>query len=427
MNIHQEILAKSEQNGRICLYQHLKNVADIARVVANHQCLDEEIAVEGALLHDIGKISPLFQQSIASPDSKRPGAVFRHEIASLFFISLVKAEHRNAVIDMVVAHHKSMYKDVRELGILDLDDNMDNCFRAHSRGFEEWSHIALEILESLGMETHEVSLGEAEDNYKYVIDYCENRSKGCSEWRGLLMAADHMASAMETEFEMPLDKLFIKPDLSFYDRRNELYPLSMISADSVKKHTLVTAPTGAGKTDFLMRRCRGRVFYTLPFQASINAMYDRIKNDLSDTDAQIYLLHAASKLKVEGNKVEECIMQRHVGASVKVLTPHQMASIVFGIKGYEAMALDLRGCDVILDEIHTYSDVMQSIVLRIIEILVALDCRIHVGTATMPTVLYEKILELLGGPEAVYEVQLDANTLQSFNRHQISLVSKENL
>lgn len=260
---------------------------------------------------------------------------------------------------------------------------------------------------------------EAAGNYDYVIDYCENKSKGCSEWRGLLMAADHMASAMETEFEMPLDKLFIKPDLSFYDRRNELYPLSLISADSAKKHTLVTAPTGAGKTDFLLRRCQGRVFYTLPFQASINAMYDRIKSDLSDTDAQVYLLHAASNLKVKDNKVEESIMQRHVGASVKVLTPHQMASIVFGIKGYEAMAMDLRGCDVILDEIHTYSDVMQSIVLRIIEILVALDCRIHVGTATMPTVLYEKILELLGGPEAVYEVKLDTFTLQSFNRHQI--------
>lgn len=418
MNIHQEILAKSEQNGRICLYQHLKNVADIARVVANHQCLDVEIAVEGALLHDIGKTSPLFQQSIISPNRKRPGADFRHEIASLFFISLVTEEHRNAVIDMVVAHHKSMYKDVRELGILDLNDNTD-CFMEHSRGFEDWSQIALEILESLGMKTHVVSLEEAEENYGYVIDYCDNKSKGCSEWRGLLMAADHMASAMETEFEMPLDKLFIKPDLSFYDRRNELYPLSLISADSAKKHTLVTAPTGAGKTDFLLRRCQGRVFYTLPFQASINAMYDRIKADLSDTDAQVYLLHAASNLKVEDNKVEESIMQRHVGASVKVLTPHQMASIVFGIKGYEAMAMDLRGCDVILDEIHTYSDVMQSIVLRIIEILVALDCRIHVGTATMPTVLYEKILELLGGPEAVYEIKLGAQTLQTFNRHKV--------
>ena len=104
---------------------------------------------------------------------------------------------------------------------------------------------------------------------------------------------------------------------------------------------------------------------------------------------------------------------------MKVLTPHQMASIVFGIKGYEAMAMDLRGCDIILDEIHTYSDIMQTIVLRIIEILVALDCKVHVGTATMPTVLYEKILKLFGGNDAVYEVKLDSQTLQTFNRHQI--------
>lgn len=418
MNNHQEILAKSEQNGHISLYQHLKNVADIARVMAKHIGLDEQVAVEGALLHDIGKTSPVFQQTLNATKQKKPGSVFRHEIASLFFLSLICKEHRDAVIDMIVAHHKSMYKDVRELGILDLDDNTE-CFEEHSRGFNQWSDIALDILESLGMKTHELSIEEAEDNYEYVINYCDKRKAGCSEWRGLLMAADHMASAMETAFEMPLDKLFIKPDLSFYNRQSQLYPLSMISSDSKKMHTLVTAPTGAGKTDFLLRRCRGRVFYTLPFQASINAMYDRIKGDLSDTDAQVYLLHAASNLKVKDGTVEESIMQRHVGASVKVLTPHQMASVVFGIKGYEAMAMDLRGCDVILDEIHTYSDVMQSIVLRIIEILVALDCRVHVGTATMPTVLYEKILELLGGNDAVYEVMLDSKTLQTFNRHQI--------
>lgn len=418
MNTHQEILAKSDKNGPISLYQHLKNVADIARVMAKHIGLDEQVAIEGALLHDIGKTSPVFQKKLNATNQEEPGSIFRHEIASLFFLSLICKEHRDAVIDMIVAHHKSMYKDVRELGILDLDDNT-KCFEEHSRGFEQWSDIALDILESLGMKTHEFSIEEAKDNYEYVINYCNKRKAGCSEWRGLLMAADHMASAMETAFEMPLDKLFIKPDLSFYNRQSELYPLSMISVDNNKKHTLVTAPTGAGKTDFLLRRCHGRVFYTLPFQASINAIYDRIKRDLFDTDAQVYLLHAASNLKVKDGKVEESIMQRHVGASVKVLTPHQMASVVFGIKGYEAMAMDLRGCDIILDEIHTYSDIMQSIVLRIIEILVALDCRVHVGTATMPTVLYQKILQLLGGADAVYEVKLDPQTLQTFNRHQI--------
>ena len=59
MNIHQEILAKSEQNGHVCLYQHLKNVADTARVMAKHLGFDEQIAVEGALLHDIGNNSSL--------------------------------------------------------------------------------------------------------------------------------------------------------------------------------------------------------------------------------------------------------------------------------------------------------------------------------------------------------------------------------
>ena len=422
MNIHQEILAKSERNGHVCLYQHLKHVADIVYVVAKHTGLDEQIAIEGALLHDIGKASPLFQKSLAFSCKKKPGFVFRHEIASLFFLSLVNEEHRDAIIDMVVAHHKSIYKDVRELGILDLDDNTD-CFEEHSKGFDEWSPIALDILGSLGMKTHKISIDEAEDNYEYVIDYCNKKKSGCSKWRGLLMASDHMASAMETDFEMPLDKLFIKPVLSFYNRQSPLYPLSLISAESKKRHTLVTAPTGAGKTDFLLRRCQGRVFYTLPFQASINAMYDRIKTDLSDTNAQVYLLHAASNLKVEEGKVEESIMQRHVGASVKILTPHQMASIVFGIKGYEAMALDLQGCDVVLDEIHTYSDAIQSIVLRIIEILKALDCRVHVGTATMPTELYRRILELLGGSNDVYEVKLNTQTLSSFNRHQIYKLS----
>ena len=418
MNQHTEILAKSEQNGNMSLYQHLKNVADIAVVVSAHIGFDQKIAYAGAALHDIGKCSPLFQKTLNPSFKPRPGFVFRHEIASLFFISLVPEPTRNAVIDMIVAHHKSMYKDVRDLGLLDLDDNIDS-FAIHSQMFDEWCPIALEILESLGISTHEISLEEAEANYEYAVEYCDSRKSECSLWRGLLMAADHMASATEGKIGIPLGKIFIQPDLTFYNRQSKLYPLSLIPINERKKHTIVTAPTGAGKTDFLMRCCKGRVFYTLPFQASINAMYDRFKTDLKDTSAQVHLLHAASNLKMKNGTLEESIMQRHIGASIKVLTPHQMSSIVFGIKGYEAMAVDLRGCDVILDEIHTYSDVIQAIVLRIIEILVALDCRVHIGTATMPSVLYNKILALLGGKEKVYEVKLDDATLDSFNRHQV--------
>ncbi|MFO8232169.1 MAG: hypothetical protein R6U20_05830 [Longimonas sp.] len=48
---------------------------------------------------------------------------------------------------------------------------------------------------------------------------------------------------------------------------SDLYPLSQIDTDDPRPHTLVVAPTGAGKTNFLLARCQRRVFYTLPFTA----------------------------------------------------------------------------------------------------------------------------------------------------------------
>ena len=416
------ILAKHEDNGGMPLTTHLRSVADAAVVIARHSGLDEDTARKGAILHDIGKVSPLFQSSLKHGYVRQPGFCFRHEIASILFLSLFAENERNAILDMIIAHHKSLKNDVSEKGFLDLDDNMDSFVR-HAAKFEQWSQIALDILNEMGIETHSIDIDEAEDNYEYAIDYCSKKPLNYSRWKGLLMAADHFASALEEKSESSLEKLFIKPDLSFYNRTHHLYPLSFVDIADERKNTLVTAPTGAGKTDFLLRRCKGRVFYTLPFQASINAMYDRIKGDLKNTDAQVYLLHAASSLKVRDKGIEESILQHHLGASVKVLTPHQMASIVFGIKGYEAMLLDLEGCDVILDEIHTYSSEIQAIVLKIIEILKAVGCRIHVGTATMPTVLYNKILELLGGKDEVYEVSLPNNILATFNRHIIHKVA----
>ena len=416
------ILAKHEDSGGMSLTKHLESVSKVAVVIARHLGMDENLAYKGAIMHDIGKTSPLFQHSMHSGYNPPPDFVFRHEIASLFFLSLFAENERPAIIDMIVAHHKSVYNDVGRKGLLDLDGDMD-CFGRHSEKFAEWSETALQILELFGIKTHKISIEEAENNYEFAVEYCQKKQYNYSKWKGLLMAADHYASAMEEKTELTIDKLFIKPDLSFYNRQHKLYPLSLISANDSRRHTLVTAPTGAGKTDFLLRRCKGRVFYTLPFQASINAMYDRIKKDLKDTDAQIYLLHAASRLKVENGKIAESILQRHIGASVKILTPHQMASVVFGIKGFEAMLTDLKGCDVILDEIHTYTSEIQAIVLKIIEILKTINCRIHVGTATMPTVLYKKIFELLGGKNEVYEVSLPDEILDSFNRHIIHKVS----
>lgn len=99
------------------------------------------------------------------------------------------------------------------------------------------------------------------------------------------------------------------------------------------------------------------------------------------------------------------------------MTPHQLASLVFCTPGHEAMALDVRGQDVILDEVHTYSEQSGLMILKIVQALLLHNCRVHIGTATLPQRLKTKLLGLLGGHDQVYEVALPAEMLDSFDRH----------
>lgn len=403
------------------LITHLEQVALATKSFANYLGMDEPIAYQGAILHDIGKAHPVFQQRLKE---RRPnGRVFRHEIASLFFISVFPEAHKSALIEMVVGHHKSVLQDISEKGLLDLVEN-DDYEDFHLGEWEMWSHKALEILNHLGIPATPINRSDALKNLDFCVDFCEKaiRTKGFSTWRGLLMGSDHFASALIDETKTHSSRIFKNPDLTFYERQNPLFPLSLKDAGSPKKHTLVVASTGAGKTDFLFRRCRGRVFYTLPFQASINAMFQRVGKELEhdNPDIDIRVLHSTSII-VKRKATEEVTLQNLMGSAVKILTPHQLASIALGMKGYEAMILDIKGCDVILDEVHTYSGISQALVLKLIEVLVSLDCRIHVGTATMPSMLYEKIKSLLG--DNVYEVSLSDEELKDFNRHIIHKIA----
>lgn len=399
------------------IQDHMEQVSIVAEKIANHLGFDPMIARNGALLHDIGKVHRVFQERLKRPRQSYEQP-YRHEIASLFFLSAFPSDQKDLLIEMVVSHHKSIRKDVAGLGLLDLEEESDGYINFHLGDWESWSLSAMNILESFNIPFKTIAREEAVENLKYSIRYCNNeyKKKGVSEWKGLLVGADHFASTLVDGTERYCENFFKKPDLSFYNRKHPLYPLSYVDADSKLAHTIVIASTGAGKTDFLFRRCKGRVFYTLPFQASINAMFRRVADDLdtNNPELDIRVLHSTSKI-IKRNNEEEPALQPLIGASVKILTPHQLASILFGLKGYESLLLDLKGCDVILDEVHTYTDVSQAMVLKLVEVLAHIGCRVHIGSATISTTLYQKIMGILNGN--VLEVKLSDEELDSFNRH----------
>jgi CRISPR-associated endonuclease/helicase Cas3 len=421
-----EIIAKGKPE-LTPLVTHLQQVGVVAEKIAIGIGSDLTLARYGAILHDIGKAHPEFQRRL-NEEYLTGNLPFRHEISSCLFISLFPEEMLPTLIDMIVAHHKSVRLDIGDKGLLDLCQEFEpeEIFEIHAGNWGVWSQKALDILADLGIKVKPISKQEAENNFFAVYNYCRNtfKQKGYSEYRGLLQASDHFASALIDKTEIFSKRIFKKANLKFYNRIDANYPLSLKSADSKKKHTIVVACTGAGKTDYLFRRCKGRVFYMLPFQASINAMYHRVSHDLSNDNPEldIRLLHAASSLTIKGSSIEEKIIQGHIGSSIKILTPHQVAGIVFGTKGYESILIDIKGCDVILDEIHTYTDITRAIVLKIVHVLKDLGCRIHIGTATMPASLYNQILDLLG-KENVFEIRLSNEELNQFDRHIVHKIS----
>src|SRR5258708_4540387 len=116
MNKHLLIKAKGYPSW-VSVYDHLTHTAQAIRVMASYSGLCVKTAVLGAFLHDIGKASKLFQLQL---HGIKPAQTFRHEFASLFFLSLIKKKQRDNILEMIIAHHKSICNDPSDKGFLDL-------------------------------------------------------------------------------------------------------------------------------------------------------------------------------------------------------------------------------------------------------------------------------------------------------------------
>ena len=423
---------KKDENGNVTkkgldLFVHENSVCDSA-IALNHMGgynLDTRILQWFSIIHDLGKANPIFLSNMVGVTDASE-VCCRHEISSVLFIDVVPEDIRDEVAMLVLSHHKSISEeDDRSIRkIVDIRGRDDQWFSKrnktlwnHIDGIEEWGkNIVLFLKLHYNIDAEIPSIERCKEIlYKYATSEYE---QGYSEYRGLCMMADHIASAYEDDTERILifDKIFKKPNVSFYNSKNKKYPLSLIDSNPTKEHTFCVAPCGCGKTNFLLKRCTNRIFYILPFQASINAMARRIQNDIGREYA-VGIKHASYKA-LDFIDDDTKSLANLFGLPVKVMTPFQIMSIIFRLKGYESMILDMKGQDVILDEIHTYSGITMACVIELIKTLKLIGCHIHVCTATMPSALQTTILSLLGENNTQC-VKLEEEVLSTFNRHVI--------
>lgn len=415
------IIAKT--NG-LPLESHIEAVYQSA-IAFNSGCdlgIDDKLLYYFAIYHDLGKANPVWLDSFQNRD-----IIYRHEIGSIFFIDSVPTRYQKELKFLILSHHKSVgggegtvYRSFNNLfGFL-----ADPVFyETHIGNIAQWGLTVVNFLKNNYNIHCEIP---TEERCKAIInetleEFSQLKHK-YSETLGVCMAGDHFGScfADQSELRCNINKLYRHPDTGIYDTPNELYPLSLISSDRSKKHTLVEAPTGCGKTNFVMRRCQKRIFYLLPYQASINAMYKKFHDDFQSQDLTIGIRHG-SRNSLNFLDADTKALSDFYGLPITVMTPFQILSICFCLKGYEAIIDDIKGQDVILDEIHTYSQLNKAAIYELIKVLKSLGCNIHIMTATMPQAMKEQIVDILGKDDIQF-VELPINVLSTYNRHIIHTI-----
>jgi CRISPR-associated endonuclease/helicase Cas3 len=273
--------------------------------------------------------------------------------------------------------------------------------------------------------------------------------------RGLLVGADHIASGAVTAENAADDTLDIRlPTLP------PLTPTSFGFALNEHQHRCATtqgsvflsAPTGSGKTEAALLWMQANqtaaharhVFYVLPFTASINAMYHRLKRDNYLGADAVSLLHGRSSyfayrwLSEGYNAADDDArpptldpktaakqaaaarrLTKELYHPVKVLTPHQILMAFLGTKGWEKSLCEYSGGLFILDEVHAYEPKLTGLLFEMLRRLTQeLGARVCIMSATFPTALKHTLTEHIG---EVTSIDLTPEERNRYSRHHVQL------
>lgn len=405
-------------------------------------------------LHDFGKGASGFQEELKTDKTWN----YRHEILSAGFISAIDLPEKDkmAIALAIITHHKDInelrekyatypednpgaqrYKKKRkELDLIELNKMLD-CI----------PDLSLKYLGKKLVNYHHIGdLNDLTDAYtKYVLPYY--RRYVAEEWmplhkkygifmKGFLTASDHLASAREQKIKKAVGNIYKYIHFSDFTSVQ----------DKARKHSgdlFIISPTGSGKTEAALLWAHynqnsvsaRRMFYILPYTASINYMYRRFVKLFGNEDL-IAVLHGKSSYFIysffsesrEDASYEEAkdyvekyrTLARKIFKPYKIMTPFQIIKAFFNLKGFEQNISEMTGGLFIFDEIHSYDPHTAALIMQISSFIKEkLNGKLLFMTATMPGFL-EKIFKQVLAIDS--KITMKKSELNRFTRHRVRII-----
>ena len=230
--------------------------------------------------HDLGKVYTPFQNEIRKKiklpliNTQFNYEIIKHEQLSPMFIPVEKynlsKEEKKLVYQAIYYHHERDTKDINNIYVQEIIEK-DIKTQLDKIKLE----IPYEIEENMNCMyiKYIQNRNRIKENEPLFIEYCL--------LKGILHRLDHSSSAnMEVE-ENTLENIAEYVDKFMQKRNYHANELQTFCKENSNNNLLIIGSTGMGKTEAsLFWSNGGKTFFTLPIRTSINAIYDRINEDI---------------------------------------------------------------------------------------------------------------------------------------------------
>lgn len=396
----------------------------------------KKLLIIAAQYHDAGKVYTPFQNQICEAldisitPTDMPSILKHEQLSPLFLPALelnLTREEEKIVKTAIYFHHERKSKSVlpKDFYVV-IDQVIEKDFKPRIK--EIASELQLPINQSmksiqLSFIKNEIQ-NKKEEKERYLL-YCMVK--------GLLHKLDYTASA-----HMSIEKKSVVPIsvcVEDFMRKNKFKQneLQKFCQAHQKENLVLIGSTGIGKTEAaLLWSESSKLFFTLPFRVSINAIYDRILENLNYEKDFLGLLHSTAfdYLEQKEDLKEELEMQQEIYEKSRMLsmnittcTIDQIFPFAFLYKGYEYIYSVLSYSKIVIDEIQAYSPHIVAVLLKGIEMIHDIGGKFMIMTATLPGI-YKEELEARKIPFQFGTYLKKNEKGEEVKRHRVSLLEK---
>ncbi len=426
----------------------------------------------GTFLHDFGKVADGFQAMLRAKAGKTRWG-YRHEALSLAFvdwlfpeghpdrpyvIAVIACHHRDAEIITGAYQHNRLTPDedrATQLIAQVQPANMQRLYRwldgyshdwAEQLGFAPYIEFpSLPPFEAAQVTPNAIHRAVTElQRFVEPLLFAADAPAALTGTllRGLILTADHAGSAHSHAF---LPASLEREAVTAILKSNPLFPHQQAADAAPAGSVLLISPTSSGKTEAaLLWAARQqwhdglpapRIFYLLPYQASMNAAHTRLQKIFAERDvglqhsrvAQVLFASALAN-QMDNDAAAAFAYQQKALAEllsfpVTVMSPYQLLKVPYQLKGFEALLANFYGGHFILDEIHAYEPKRLALIIAILAFLHQHgQARFFIMTATLPPQVREKLHRALPDLQVI---EADAATFKQFERHRVHILDDD--